>query len=1064
MVERSFPSDGPSREAGKARQGTATVREDDLETAGARPCAATPWTAEERYRWYLATAAEGIWRFELDPPLSAELGGDELAAAILANARLAECNLAFARKYGYEFPGDLRGARIADLLFGPGEQQSWVVREFVRVGFRLAGLVTTELDRVGQPFPALHHLVGIRQDGCLAGGWGSLRDVSEQQRSVEELRSSEERFRSMIENISDVIMVVDADGVIRFASPSLERVFGHRTEELVGRDAFERVHPDDLERVAKGFARLLGRPPGESGPVLELRARHKDGSWLTFEVVGKCLASRSGPPTVVLSFREITKRKRAELALRASEERFRGLFEASPIGIEIYDAEGRLELANRACLEMFGLEDPTEVRGFRLFDDPNLPQEVKERLREGETVSYEAPFDFDLVRERKLYRSSRSGIVHLRILITPLRPTEATPGGYLVQVEDVTERRRTEESLRLAQHAVDLSADAIFWLRPDGALCYANDAACRLLGYSHEELLRLTVYDINVHRTQENWTEHWEGLRQRQSCMLETEFRTRAGDLVPVEVTAGYFRSGGDAYNFSFVRDLTERKRAEERVRTLATAVEQAADDIVVTDAAGIITYVNSAFERTTGYSRGEAVGRSPRFLASETQGQGEYLEIETSLALGRPWQGRFHNRTKDGRAILQDATISPILDGSGRIVGQVSARRDVTRQVELEEHAARSEKLEAIGTLAGGIAHDFNNILSAIVGHTQMAARKCPADSPLHGDLQAVLQGSRRASDLVRQILTFSRQEQRQERPVEVGPIVKEATRFLRASIPSTVEIRTDIRSEAAVLAEPTEIHRVVVNLCTNAALAMQERGGLLELTLAEVDLDAPFADQHPAVSPGRFLRLTVRDTGHGMSREVQAHIFEPFFTTREHGTGTGMGLAVVHGIVTRCRGAVTVASEPGQGTTFEVWLPVVEAEAEVDESRPEQLLTGTERILVVDDEPSVAATVVDQLDALGYRATSCANGPEALAAFRATPDAIDLVVTDMTMPGMTGVVLAQELKRLRPGLPVVLCTGYSQHITAENFREQGLDGFAMKPAGMVELSRLVRRALERR
>ena len=1063
MVEWTFPSDGPSREAEQLRQGAVTVR-DGADAGTARALSsAPPWTAEQRYRWFVATANEGIWRFELNPPLPPELGEAELAAAILAHGRLAECNVAFARQYGYEFPGDLRGSGIADLLFGSAEQQSAVLREFVRVGFQLNGLVTTERDRAGRPFRARHNLVGIRQDGCLTGGWGSLRDVTEQQRSAEELRAREEQFRSMIENVSDVITLVDADGIVRFESPSCERAFGYRSAELVGRSAFELLHPDDHARISQGFARLLENP-GATSPMTELKGRHKDGSWRTFEVVGKCLAPCSDPPLVVLSFREVTKRKRAEQALRASEERFRGLFEASPIGIEIYDAEGRLELANHACLEMFGLDDLAEVRGFRLFDDPNLPQEVKERLRAGGTVSYESPFDFDLVRARGLYRTRRSGLVHLRTVITPLSASDASPGGYLVQVEDVTERRRTEESLRLAQHSVDLAADAVFWLRPDGSVSYANDAACRLLGYSHGELLRLTAFDINAARTPENWAEHWNRLRTRQSCMFETEFRTRAGDLVPVEITAGYLRAGSDAYNFSFVRDISERRRADARLASLAAAVEQAADDIVVTDAAGVITYVNSAFERTTGYSRAEAVGRSPRFLAGEAQDEHSYVEIDAALGSGRSWQGRFHNLTRDGRAILQEATISPILDPAGRIVGQVSARRDVTRQVELEEHAARADKLEAIGTLAGGIAHDFNNILSAILGYTQIAMRQCPADSPLQRDLQAVLQGSRRATDLVRQILTFSRQEQRQERPVQVSQVVQEAAKFLRATLPTTVEIRTDLRSDAFVLAEPTEIHRIVVNLFTNAALAMQDHGGLLELTLAEAGLDAAFAERHPGVSPGRFLRLTVRDTGHGMSREVQAHVFEPFFTTRERGKGTGMGLAVVHGIVTRCQGTVTVESEPGRGTTFEVWLPVLEGQAGDDGSQPDALLTGTERVLVVDDEPSVAATVVDQLDALGYRATACANGPEALAAFLAEPGAVDLVVTDMTMPGMTGIALAQELKRVRPDLPVLLCTGYSQQITAETARGQGLDGFAMKPVGMAELSRLVRKALERR
>jgi len=383
---------------------------------------------------------------------------------------------------------------------------------------------------------------------------------------------------------------------------------------------------------------------------------------------------------------------------------------------------------------------------------------------------------------------------------------------------------------------------------------------------------------------------------------------------------------------------------------------------------------------------------------------------------------------------------------------------------VELEGHAAQADKLEAIGTMAGGIAHDFNNILSAILGYKQMALRKCPEDSAIYRDLQAVLLGSRRAADLVKQILTFSRHQQHAEQPVQVSLIVKKAAKFLSASIPATVEIRTDLRSDAVILAEPTDLHRIVINLCTNAALAMQDHGGLLELSLAEVGLDASSASKHPGVSPGRFVRLTVRDTGRGMTREVQARIFQPFFTTRECGEGRGMGLAVVHGIVTRCHGAVTAESEPGRGTTFELHLPLVERAAPAVHSPAEPLLTGAGRILVVNDESLVAAMVVDQLKELGYQATACANGPEALEAFAADPRAIDLVVTDMTMPGMTGDVLARRLKELRPGLPVVLCTGYSDRISAETARAQGIDEFAMKPVPMAEPSRLVRRALDRR
>ncbi len=901
------------------------------EPSGAAPSAASSWMTEQRYRWFVATAADGIWRFELDPPVPLDLPEDELAAAILERGRLAECNRACARRHGFERPGELVGRHLTDLMPGSHDEQLGTALEFVRSGFRLSGLETTDHDRAGRPFFVRNHVVGLVENGGLVGGWGTQRDLTEQKQAEEELRASESHFRSVIENVSDVVTLMDADGTIRFESPSVERVFGYGREELVGRNAFDLLHPDDLARVSQDLARLV-QDPGATSPVIELRARHKDGSWRTFEVVGKCLAAPSGPPSIVMSFR------------------------------------------------------------------------------------------------------------------------------------DITERRRTEQSLRLAQHSVDIAADAVFWLRPDASICYANAAACRLLGYPREELLRLTAFDVNHGRTPENWAAHWDRLRQQQSYTFEAEFRTKAGNLVPVEITAGYLEFGGEIYNFSFIRDLTERKRAAQHLAILATAVEQAADDIMLTDAAGIITYVNSAFERTTGYSRDEALGRSPRFLDSGDHDRGFYDLIDTTIASGQTWHGRFSNRTRDGRTILQDASISPIQDADGHIVGQVSARRDVTRQLELEGHAAQADKLEAIGTMAGGIAHDFNNILSAILGYTQMALRKCPEDSAIHRDLQAILLGSRRAAALVKQILTFSRHAQREEQPVQVSLIVKEAAKFLRASIPATVEIRTDIRSDAVVLAEPTDIHRVVVNLCTNGAFAMRDHGGLLSLELADVDLDTSFASRHAGVSPGRFVRLTVRDTGHGMTREVQARIFEPFFTTRECGKGTGLGLAVVHGIVTRCQGTITVESEAGKGTTFEVFLPLVEREAPAGNPAPEPLLTGTGRILVVDDEPQVAAMVVAQLNELGYRATACANAPEALETFAADPRAIDLVVTDMTMPGMTGDVLAQRLKNLRPDLPVILCTGYSERITAETARAQGIDEFAMKPVAMAELSRLVRRALDRR
>jgi PAS domain S-box-containing protein len=619
-------------------------------------------------------------------------------------------------------------------------------------------------------------------------------------------------------------------------------------------------------------------------------------------------------------------------------------------------------------------------------------------------------------------------------------------------------------SIESLDRIINCIADPIFVKDDQHRLVLVNDAECALAGRSREELLGGTDYDILPAEQREIF---W----QQDDQVIETGEESVSEDVMPD--ARGQPRTmstrktrlvdaAGQRFVVGVIRDITERKRAEQRLASLAAAVEQAADDIVVTDVEGTIRYVNSAFERSTGYSFAEAAGRSLAELLGEDPRDALHREARDTLRAGRPWQGRLTARTKDGRLLLQDANVSAIRDNAGWIVGYAYARRDVTRQVETERRAAQAEKLEAIGTLAGGIAHDFNNILSAIVGYAQMAQMKSPPDSPIRRDLQAILNGSRRATELIKQILIFSRQEEREEKPVRVAPLVEEATQFLRASIPTTIEIRRRIESDAVVLADPTDLHRIVINLCTNAALAMSEGGGVLEVGLQDVDLDAASVARHDGLVPGRHVRLSVSDTGCGMRREVVARIFEPFFTTREFGKGTGLGLATVHGIVKRCHGAITVESEPGKGSRFEIYLPATRQNPAAAPGERDEPRRGTERVLVVDDDPPVAEAVAGMLRALGYTVRTRTSSLEALAAFEANPGAVDLVITDLAMPGLTGDVLAQRLKRIRPDLPVVLCTGYSETISAEMIRAYGIDGILMKPVVMAELSRFVRQVLE--
>ena len=369
---------------------------------------------------------------------------------------------------------------------------------------------------------------------------------------------------------------------------------------------------------------------------------------------------------------------------------------------------------------------------------------------------------------------------------------------------------------------------------------------------------------------------------------------------------------------------------------------------------------------------------------------------------------------------------------------------------------------MEAIGTLAGGIAHDFNNILGAVIGYTEMALNDNGDNGPLVSNLQEVLKAGKRAKDLVKHILAFSRQADKEVKPIRVKTIVKETLNLLRASIPTTIEIRQFIQSDGVILADSTQIHQVLMNLCTNAHHAMREAGGELEVSLTNVELESGLTERGLSVVPGSYICLKVSDTGHGMSSEVVDRIFDPFFTTKERDEGTGMGLSVVHGIINSHGGAIRVQSDLGKGSTFEIYLPVIDRELKAPRKDNQQIPRGNESILFIDDEISLVDIGQQVLELLGYKVVTRTSSLEALELFRAKPDTFDLVITDMTMPNMTGAKLAQEMMSIRPQIPVILCTGYSQQITKEQAKKIGIRQFLLKPIVMDELARTIRNVLD--
>jgi CheY-like chemotaxis protein len=382
-----------------------------------------------------------------------------------------------------------------------------------------------------------------------------------------------------------------------------------------------------------------------------------------------------------------------------------------------------------------------------------------------------------------------------------------------------------------------------------------------------------------------------------------------------------------------------------------------------------------------------------------------------------------------------------------------------------LEALLRRTQKSEAISALTGGIAHDFNNILTAILGYTEIAMGRSQQETPIYTNLEEVLKAGYRARDLVKQLLNFSRQTDQDKKPLQVSLVIKEALKMLRAALPTTIEIRQDIKTGSGkVMADPTQIHQMLVNLCINAARSMQEKGGRLEVILSDIELDSRFTDQHKGLTPGPYIKITVSDTGHGISPSTIQKIFDPDFASKGGEKGSDIGLTVVQGIVKNHGGTLTVYSEHNRGTTFNIFFPRIAEEGSQDIPLATSLPKGTERVLFVDDEHVLADLGEHMLKPLGYTVTTQTSSIEALELFRAQPQGFDLVVTDMTMPDMTGLELAGKLLQIRADLPIILCSGFSEMVTHDKAMATGIREFITKPIELVKMAKIVRRVLDRK
>jgi PAS domain S-box-containing protein len=509
--------------------------------------------------------------------------------------------------------------------------------------------------------------------------------------------------------------------------------------------------------------------------------------------------------------------------------------------------------------------------------------------------------------------------------------------------------------------------------------------------------------------------------------------------------------------------EIEERKQAEESLRKseekYRNLFENLYDVYYRTDDKGIITLLSPSVERYSGYTPDELIGQNMKNIYALPHKREEFLSILIKDGYVDNFETQL--KCKDNSVIWVSINSKLLKDEKGNFIGVEGTARDVTYHKELEGQIRQTQKMDSIGTLAGGIAHDFNNILGIILGNTELALEDVPEWNPARLHLKEVRTASLRAKDVVRQLLSFARKTKLEKKPINISPIVKESLHLLRSSIPTSIEIRENIPGDVdTILADPTQINQVLINLCTNADHAMPD-GGIISVTLKNVEIDEDAAAQHPELKPGGYVNLAVSDTGKGISRQEIDRIFDPYYTTKEVGRGTGMGLAVVHGIVKGHNSIIEVKSEPGKGTTFNIFFPVVEKEAVVETETHETLPTGDERILFIDDEASIARLGRQRLERLGYKVEATTNPIEALDLFRLQPDKFDLVITDLTMPKMTGDKLVKEILNIRPDIPIILCTGFSEKIDEKIAKEIGAADYLEKPLDKRDFAFKVREVL---
>ncbi|MBI3850837.1 MAG: PAS domain S-box protein [Verrucomicrobia bacterium] len=862
------------------------------------------------------------------------------------------------------------------------------------------------------------------------------RLLAERARAVEALRESEERYRSLFENAHDLVYTHDLDGNFTSYNKTAERISGYPRDQALQMNIADLVAAESLAKVRTMIDRKLA---DSDATIYEVEIITRNGSRVPLEVATK-LIYRQGQPVGVQGIgRDITERKRAAAALAESENRLRTIIETQPECVKLLARDGTLLEMNPAGLAMLEATSVEDVVGHSVF--PIIAPEHQRNFRalldavfRGESSRLE----FEVIGLKGTRRWLETHAVPLR--------DPADPGNIKAQLSvtrDISERKRAEETLRRTE---ELYRQAIIGA---GAVPYLHDYKTETFTFIGEGIQQMTGYTAQE-MTPKLWNQiSLQVVMRGEAAGLtqeEARRRTRAGEFLHWQSDGLILTRDGEKRwiadnsieildehgtptgSIGILQDITERKRTEQELLRLATAVEQSTESIIIIGLNGAIEYVNPACERITGFPRQELLGRPFDFILQGKDVPFNFKEITDKIAAAGIWMGRFNSRKKDLTPFAEEASISPIRNADGQIINYIALNRDVTKEAALEEQVRLAQKMEAIGLLAGGVAHDFNNILQVIQGFTTLAKDEANTREERDSYLDQVTQAATRAGQLTRQLLAFGRRQPLQRVDTDLNQVVSDQLSMLQRLIGEHIEVEfIPGRELDNVRADRSQLEQVLLNLCVNSRDAMPG-GGRLIIHLENAQFTVDFLAHNAWARRGRFVLLRVTDTGEGIDKETINRIFEPFFTTKPKDKGTGLGLAMVYGIIKQHEGMVQVESEPGAGTTFRIYLPVAErgktSEGRKGATGPPKV---TETILLAEDEPQVRALAIKILERAGYRVIPAVNGEEAVNLFKDNPGAIDLLVFDVVMPKMGGREAHDRIKALKPDVPVLFCSGYS-------------------------------------